>query len=49
MALVFAKNVTCRVIGDADGRGLAVCELDDRSVADQMLDPEVIRAGREWR
>jgi len=41
--------VTCRVVGAAEARTLAVCEMDGRSVADRLEDPEAVRAGQKWR
>lgn len=49
MAVAFAQNVTCRVVGAAEARTLAVCEMDGHSIADRLEDPAAIRAGQQWR
>lgn len=49
MAVAFAQDVTCQVIGVSGGRNLADCWVDDRLIVERLSDPDAVQQGRLWR
>jgi micrococcal nuclease len=49
MSVAFARNITCRIVGRAEGRAIASCRLDGQSLGELALKPQAISTGRTWR
>lgn len=49
MQVALAKMATCRTQKDKAGEVEAVCEIDGRSIGDQLREPEVKAASYSWR
>ena len=49
MAVAFARNITCRIVGAEGGLPVAACRLDDRSVRALTREPAAYVAGQAWR
>ena len=49
MAVAFAQDVTCQVVGVSGGRTLADCWVDDHLIAERINDPDAVLQGRLWR
>lgn len=49
MAVAFAQNITCRIVGAEGGLPVAACRLDDQSVRALTREPAAYVAGQAWR
>ena len=49
MAVAFAQNVTCQMVGASRGRTIADCSIDGRLVSEQIHEPDAVQAGLSWR
>lgn len=49
MAVAFARDITCEVVGVSHGRSVADCRVDDRLISEQIHEPDAIQAGLAWR
>jgi hypothetical protein len=49
MAVAFSENVSCRVTARDSTEGMAICELEGRSLVELMHDPSAIQLSAAWR
>lgn len=49
MSVAFAQNVTCKVVGAANGRPLATCAIDGQALGALAAKSQAISSGRAWR
>lgn len=49
MAVAFAQNITCKIVGAEGGLPVAACKVDDQSVRALTRQPAAYTAGQAWR
>jgi hypothetical protein len=49
MGVAFAQNLTCKIVGQAQGRPLAACARDGQDVAMLARSPQAAKISHAWR